>query len=82
MQKTDKNNETVLIDPDNCTGCLNCQLICSFVFEKSFNPSLANIIIGGSPGKREINFSDECNECNLCVTHCVYGTLTPLKETA
>lgn len=80
MQKTDENNETVWIDPDNCTGCLNCQLICSFVFERSFNPSLANIIIGGSPEKRDIKFSDECTECNLCVKHCIYGALTSAEE--
>jgi len=80
MQKKDKHNETVLIDMDMCTGCMNCRLICSFVFEKVFNPDLARIRIGGFAGKREIEFLEECTQCNMCVEHCVYGTLTCVEE--
>jgi len=80
MAKRDKNNEAILINVEKCTGCLNCQLICSFVFEKTFNPEAAHIVIAGGPGNRNIYFSDECTECNLCALHCVYGTLQVAKE--
>ena len=80
MTKTDKNNEGVLIDVEKCSGCLNCRLICSLVYEKSFSPDAAKIIINGVPGNRDIYFSEECNECNMCVKHCVYGTLTLIEE--
>ena len=80
MTKRDKNNESVLITVEKCSGCLNCQLICSLIFEKSFNPDAARIIVTGGPGNRDIYFTDECTECNLCVKHCVYGTLQEEKE--
>lgn len=74
----DKNNEDVLINPERCTGCLNCQLICSLAFTKTFNPSRSRIIIDRTNGN-QIRFTEDCNECNLCVKHCVYGALT-LRE--
>ncbi|MBU2552640.1 MAG: 4Fe-4S dicluster domain-containing protein [Proteobacteria bacterium] len=80
MPHRDPNNDKVLIDPDKCTGCLNCQLICSLVYADSFNPARARIMIGGSQDKREIHFTEECTACKLCIEHCVYGTLEAIEE--
>ena len=74
----DSNNEEVLIDLERCTGCCNCQLICSLTYSKTFNPSQARILISQMPGEA-ISFTEDCTECNLCVKYCVYGTLK-LKE--
>lgn len=78
--RVDNNNEDVLIHVEKCTGCLNCQLICSFTFTGMFNPSAAWIIIDRENGGRDVRFSEECTSCNLCVKHCVYGTLTLREE--
>ena len=75
MAIIDKNNEDVLINLERCTGCLNCQLICSLTFTKAFNPSQSRIIIDCANGK-EIHFTEDCTCCNLCVKYCVYGALT------
>ena len=78
MSTINKNNEDVLINLERCTGCLNCQLICSLAFTKTFSPAQSRIIIDCANG-REIHFTEDCNQCNLCVKYCVYGALT-LRE--
>ena len=78
MSYVDTNNDGVLITPEKCTGCLNCQLICSFALKGVFNPSQARILVDPGNGK-QISFAEDCILCNLCVSHCVYGTLS-LKE--
>jgi carbon-monoxide dehydrogenase iron sulfur subunit len=71
---TDENNPEVAIDQSQCTGCRNCQLVCSFTNFDRFNPSQAYIEIdpGGDP---EIRFSPDCLCCLTCVDYCVYGAL-------
>lgn len=77
MPYTDENNPEVSIDLDKCTGCLNCQLICSFTYHKIFNPDLARIKIGrGADDEKSAAFTDECVQCSVCADYCVYGALT------
>ena len=61
-----------------CRGCQICQLICSFVHEKVFNPSKASIQIDRLGGDTEfgISFGPQCNRCGLCVRYCLYGALS------
>ena len=61
--------------PSKCVGCLLCQLICSFNYEKMFNPSKSRILIERSDNGFKINFADECTLCGLCVQFCVYDAL-------
>ncbi len=35
--------KALLIDPDKCTGCLQCEMACSFEHEGRFNPSRSRI---------------------------------------
>ncbi len=82
MQYTDDNNPGILIDLDRCTGCLNCQLICSFTYHEEFNPALARIEIGrGLNDEKSASFTDECVQCSICADYCVYGALSRTKET-
>lgn len=74
----DKNNPDVIIRAERCTGCLNCQLICSFIYTDAFNPSRARIIISGDDEKK-IWFTEECTGCQVCTNYCVYGTIS-LRE--
>jgi len=76
MPYTDENNPEVSIDLDRCTGCLNCQMICSFTYHEIFNPALARIRIGrGLDDEKSAGFTDECVQCSICVDYCVYGAL-------
>jgi Fe-S-cluster-containing dehydrogenase component len=76
MPYTDENNPDILIDLDKCTGCLNCQLICSFTYHDIFNPALARIRIERTiDDEKRTAFTEECIRCSLCADYCVYGSL-------
>ena len=75
---TDKNNPEVLIRAEKCTGCLNCQLICSFTYTDTFNPAEAMIRIEGEDQKT-IRYTADCTQCQLCTQYCVFGTIVPTK---
>ena len=62
--------------PENCTGCLMCQMRCSFAFTGRFNPAQARVLIQRPvTGGRGISFTDECTDCGLCARVCVYGAI-------
>jgi Fe-S-cluster-containing hydrogenase component 2 len=63
--------------PEACSGCLICQLACSFAFTKSYNPSKSRILIEEVDATEpfRISFTEECNDCGLCVRYCFYGAL-------
>ncbi len=75
----DKNNEQIALDIEKCTGCLNCQLICSLTYTKVFNPSKAHIIIDKRDIPEKISFTEDCTNCNICVDYCLYGAITICK---
>jgi Fe-S-cluster-containing hydrogenase component 2 len=71
------NKDNIAVNPDKCTECMCCQLICSLTYAGAFNPEEARIIINPP---NEISFTDECVKgCSLCTEYCVYGTITRLK---
>lgn len=62
--------------PENCTGCLRCQLACSELYTKAFSPFEARIRVDTSGLRYLITFTPECNECGVCVDECFYGALS------
>ena len=62
--------------PEKCSGCISCQLACSFAHAKRFSPAQSRIEIN-YPGDidRTISFSEECIRCGICVDVCNYGAL-------
>ena len=66
---------------EKCRGCQICQLICSFVHEKVFNPTKAAIRIERLARETEfgVTFTPLCDRCGVCVRYCLYGALS--KET-
>ncbi|MFC1822290.1 hypothetical protein ACFL9T_06250 [Thermodesulfobacteriota bacterium] len=67
----------VEVHPENCVGCMLCQMRCSLAYEKMVNPLKSRIIIGYPiTGNRGISFKDECEDCGLCANMCTYGALT------
>jgi len=75
-----KQLKRVAVQPENCVGCLTCQLVCSFTYTDRFNPSAARIIVEWSPEGSKISFTDECVDCGICADYCFYDCLTRVKE--
>ena len=66
--------------PMRCVSCLNCQLICSFLYEKVFSVVKARIIIDPLEVGAKIGFTDNCTRCGFCVDYCLYDALEKVEE--
>lgn len=80
-----KKGRSIILNEANCTGCLICELRCSFRFEKEFNPAKAAIRIKrlvGAENEYEISFTGKCDNCGICVRHCPYDALSQEERTA
>lgn len=64
----------IVTDANKCTGCLSCQLICSYTYTGCFNPLRAFIRIN-LRDEGGIEFTDACTNCGLCAEYCSYGAL-------
>ncbi|MFC1976820.1 4Fe-4S binding protein [Chloroflexota bacterium] len=75
--KIHKKGRPITVHSSQCTGCLMCELRCSFRFEQAFNPSKARIkVLRASNGEGfDISFTDECDNCGLCARLCPYDAL-------
>ena len=67
-----------LIATEKCVGCLECQMRCSVVHHRVFNPQLANIRV--TPARNgsshyTVAYLDSCLKCGSCVRACSFGTL-------
>ncbi len=65
---------------ENCSGCLRCELGCSFAYARAFNPSTARIQVALSGADCEIRFAEECIKCGICVDQCLYSALSKTKK--
>ena len=66
---------------DNCTGCLRCQLGCSDLYTRAFNPAEAYIRVAVSGADCTITFTEDCTQCGICADNCFYDALEKkLKE--
>ncbi|MFC1896789.1 4Fe-4S dicluster domain-containing protein [Thermodesulfobacteriota bacterium] len=63
--------------PKHCVGCMLCQLICSYVTHRVFNPSRSHLTIKADEkrGLFDIVFLPECTYCGACVKYCPSGAL-------
>jgi len=74
-------NEKIRINIEKCVGCRICQLTCSFLYDKSFNPNKARIKISEIYGLTpNIEFTDDCIQCGECANNCLYGALELIEE--
>lgn len=77
-------NKPSVAHPENCSGCITCQLVCSFFNgqEGSFQPSRARIQVRrvGGLNRFRAELLPDCTGCGRCAEHCEYGVLLPTKE--
>lgn len=71
--------KTIAVYEESCAHCLVCQLRCSFLLTKSFNPSQARIMVRWDDGA-EITFTEDCTQCGACAQACPYGALIEERE--
>ena len=74
--------KSLLIDPDKCTSCLQCEMACSFEHEGSFNPARSRIkIFEFEHGKRSVPYT--CTQCAeaWCLHACPVEALARNPET-
>ncbi len=72
----------IQVTTERCTGCLLCQLACSELYTRVFNPSAARIRVDVSGVDCSIRFTEECNDCGICVDYCFYGALQKTQKEA
>jgi len=74
--------KSLQIDPDKCTGCLQCELACSYENEGIFNPAKSRIKV--------FNFHDQgrmvpytCTQCDeaWCMAACPVDAISVDAET-
>ena len=63
------------VHTERCTGCLRCQLACSDLYTKAFNPSRARVRVVTRGADCSIRFEEDCNDCGICVDHCFFEAL-------
>lgn len=81
------NKKILTIDPKNCSQCMSCMLICSFIHTNTFNPSRSFVKIKPSYHidnewqPIQIEFLEGCSEnCRACANFCAYGALKIKRE--
>ena len=72
----------IQISTERCTGCLRCELACSDLYWKSFNPSLARIQVLISDDDYSIVLTEDCNGCGICADHCFYDAVQKSRREA
>ncbi len=82
IKEKQKFKETILFDPEKCSGCKACEIACSFRKRNFFSPGGASLKINHRPLEREISaeFFKSCDLCfNLevpfCIEFCATGAL-------
>ena len=70
------------ISPSKCTGCLQCEMACSYEHTGSFNPARSRIkIFEIDHGIRSVPYT--CTQCSdaWCMQACPTGAITRSAET-
>jgi len=67
----------IIIDAENCTGCLSCVMRCSLRFGDAFSPAAAKLVVIPFSDEKlnMIMFTDECDTCGICARYCPHNAL-------
>ena len=70
------------VDPEKCTGCRLCEVMCSFHHEREFNPTLSRIRIAKEE-ELGVDIPIVCMHCTdaPCISVCSVNALSKEKDT-
>jgi len=70
-------SKVLFVEPEKCTGCRSCELICSFVHAGEFNPLRSRISIVAFE-KTGFSFPAVCQQCSVaaCMEVCPVGAIS------
>ncbi|MFX1519663.1 MAG: 4Fe-4S dicluster domain-containing protein [Promethearchaeota archaeon] len=68
-------HQMILVNPEKCTGCGVCELICSSTKEKVFNPRLSRIRVTRMEPFVDVALTCRFCEIPLCVSSCPMDAL-------
>ena len=74
--------KSLLIIPDKCTGCSQCELACSYQHEGAFNPAKSRIkVFKFEESGRNVPYT--CTQCDeaWCMRVCPVDAITTDKDT-
>lgn len=68
--------KVIMINPDRCTGCRNCELACSFAHEGEFRPRASRIHVY-TWDRESVSVPMMCQHCEsaACVAVCPTGAM-------
>jgi carbon-monoxide dehydrogenase iron sulfur subunit len=75
-------SKVIVVNPDRCTGCRICELVCSLEHHGEFNPAKSRIKINIFP-KEFFFYPNVCSQCedSWCARICPIGALRRNAET-
>lgn len=62
-------------DPERCTGCRTCQMVCSLVHEGECGPFSRRLSLSFRGPEAKAVFTPECDGCARCTAYCPYRAL-------
>ena len=69
----------ILVTLERCSGCLRCALACSFfTVDRAFNlaESRIQVMPGPKDGQFQVELTEDCTYCGICVDYCEFGALS------
>lgn len=76
--------KALVINPEKCTGCHSCEMVCSLIHDKECNLNLSRIgIMKAAGGGSNENIPMVCQQCHdpICADVCVMGAISRNEET-
>ena len=77
-----RENVAMIGDAGKCSGCWQCQMMCSYHFEDQFNPAKARLSIafGDDGNPCDIFFHEDCDACGICFKYCPTDAIEIVKH--
>ena len=75
-------SKVLFVEPEKCTGCRTCELICSFIHSREFNPLHSRISVV-SFERTGFSFPAVCQQCSVaaCMQVCPVGAISQDEAT-
>ena len=71
----------IKVKAENCAGCRQCEMVCSFQHSKKFSPSLARVTVHKDDSDG-LDYPVMCHQCSQCppIEACPTGAISKTAE--